>query len=310
MMQKQTQPGRKERFLAVDKPFELEPMLKSHGWFQLPPFYWSEAEKTMRWAVRRPQQPPALIDIAQVEGENPHQVSLAVRSSHRAGLTAPEQRLRRILNLDLDLKEFYRLCEQDPVLAPVPGKGLGRLMRCESLYEDLFKSICGTNIQWRQAVKNIRAIATAGDRVAGTDFYAFPAPEQILTAGEDFLKQTGRVGYRSAYLISLCRRFAEPDKEIENFQPHSMSYRELVRFFVSFDGIGPVTARYLTALYGRYDEMAIDSLVISFLSRHRFGGRTPSVAEIDTLYQPYGRWRYLASWMEFLLAQGWVPDPE
>ncbi|MDZ7315820.1 MAG: hypothetical protein ONA69_05070 [candidate division KSB1 bacterium] len=288
--------------LIVPQPYNWEASLKSHGWFQLPPFYWREEEKTLYWATA-PEGRPVLLCVKAAD-EKIKGLEITGDFSDAAPVLG---RMRRILNLDLELTEFYELCRQHSFLAEVPVRGLGRIMRCETVYEDLFKGICGMNVQWNQAVRMIRAIAAIGDPVEGGSYRLFPTPRQILDAGESFLKQVGRVGYRSRYLIDLAVRFSDVDLEEMTKQVEAMDGADCRRYFESFAGIGHVTARYLAALYGHFDEPAVDSLVINFLARHRFGGRTPTAKEVVQLYAPFGKWSYLAYWMEFILNDGWIP---
>jgi hypothetical protein len=79
-------------------------------------------------------------------------------------------------------------------------------------------------------------------------------------------------------------------------------------YFLGFKGIGKTTARYLAALYGDYSEMAVDSLVVSYMAKTYFNGKTPGDKQIRDVYEPFGRWKYLVYWMEFIEAEGWTPD--
>ncbi|MBD3383620.1 hypothetical protein GF407_01725, partial [candidate division KSB1 bacterium] len=217
---------------------------------------------------------------------------------------------RHIFNLDLDLNPFYRICRKDPVLYSVISSGRGRLMRSESIYEDIFKSICSTNIQWKQAVKMINRIGRAGSQVTGSDYRCFPTPRQILDKGESFLKEQGRAGYRSRYLIDLCRRFLDNEPKALKAEKGELCAKTLKHYFLSFSGIGKTTARYLMALYGHFEEIAVDSLVISYLSKTVFDGKQPNEKQIHEYFSCYGKWAYLAYWMEFILAGGWKPREE
>ena len=38
--------------MSIPQPFNFEATLKTHGWFQLPPFYWDESSASLNWAVR------------------------------------------------------------------------------------------------------------------------------------------------------------------------------------------------------------------------------------------------------------------
>ena len=108
---------------------------------------------------------------------------------------------------------------------------------------------------------------------------------------------------KSAELLGLSRALGFYDKDVKN--PDHMA-----KYFLSFKGIGQTTARYLSALYGDYSEMAVDSLVVSYMARTYFNGSKPGEKQIRDIYEPFGRWKYLVYWMEFIIAEGWTPDEE
>ncbi len=292
--------------MSIKKPFSFIAAIKTHGWFQLPPFYWNEDERELTW-VTRLNGAVARVRIKQT-AENASESRLRFDVDSNGSQKIVEQRFRHIMNLDLDLSEFYRLCSNDPVLAQVPKLGIGRLMRAESLYEDVFKSICGTNVQWKQAVKMIHNIAQLGDKASGTDYHLFPNASQILDAGESFLREQGRVGYRSGYLIELAQRFVDGEPEAATVEKGDMPPKELKKYFLGFKGVGKATAHYLMALYGHFEEMAVDSLVLKYMTERHFNGETPTEKQVVRFYDRFGRWRYLAYWMEFIVNDGWNPD--
>lgn len=296
--------------LDIHNPFSLAATVKTHGWFQLAPFRWDNGAQTLRWAMQPDEQPPFVVTIRECEQLKPVGARLVLQTE-RSGAHIQKtitDKIHHIFNLDLDLAEFYLVCKRYPALNQVQNKGMGRLMRTESVYEDVFKSICGTNVQWKQAVTMINNIARLGSPVAGTDMRTFPGPQQVLQAGEQFLKDTGRVGYRSNSLIALCEHFTKPDPLQVPVEKGELSYPELCKYFLGFKGIGKVTARYLCALYGRFDELAVDSLVISYMTKTHFNGVRPDVKQIEDFYAEFGRWKYLAYWMEFIVNEGWNPD--
>ena len=294
----------------IPKPFSFEATVKTHGWFQLVPFYWENQSKVLRWAVNLNSDNCALVSIREDTNHNGNSTKLIFDTS-LSGDGIKDliiQKFRHVFNLDMDLSGFYKICARDSVLKKVPALGMGRIMRCESVFEDVFKSICGTNVQWKQAVTMINKIAVLGTKVPGSEYRRFPTPRQILDAGEQFLKETGRVGYRSSYLIELCERFQNSETALPQTGNDSLSFENLNKYFLGFKGIGKVTARYLCALYGKYDELAVDSLVISYMTKTHFNGVKPTGKQVEDFYAEFGSWKYLAYWMEFIVNKGWNPD--
>lgn len=287
---------------ALQQPFHLENVLKSHGWFQLPPFYWIAADKSVDWILAHDSR-IIKINLVQTDAK-----FITVSSHEEYDPSIIHSQISHIFNLDLELDEFYQLCKSNPLLVDLKSKGMGRMMRNTCLYEDVFKSICGTNVQWKQAVNMINNIATIGEEYNDSQMYCFPRAEQILKAGEPFLKETGRVGYRSSYLIDLCKRVSEQDPLMTKADNGELGEQEFYQLLLSFKGIGTVTANYLMALYGYYNRMSIDSLVISYMRTRHFDGITPTAKQINDFFDHYGKWKYLVYWMEFIVTQGWKPD--
>jgi len=293
----------------IPKPFSFEATVKTHGWFQLVPFYWNNQDKVLRWAVNLNLSNPALVTIG--EDSQDHKKTKLMFDINQSNDGLKElviQKFRHVFNLDIDLSDFYKICAHYPILKKVPQLGMGRIMRSGSVFEDIFKSICGTNVQWKQAVTMINKIAGLGAVVPDSEYRIFPTAEQVLDAGEQFLKESGRVGYRSSYLIELCERFLHHDPMVPHVEKRALSYNKLNKYFLSFKGIGKITSRYLCALYGKYDELAVDSLVISYMTKTHFNGHKPTAKQVEDFYADFGSWKYLAYWMEFIVNKGWNPD--
>ncbi|MGH2351561.1 MAG: DNA-3-methyladenine glycosylase family protein, partial [Chloroflexota bacterium] len=174
--------------------------------------------------------------------------------------------------------------------------GQGRLLRSPTVFEDAFKVLCTTNTTWRQT----RAMVTRTVRALGAplpdncDRVAFPTPAAMLRAGEQFFKQEARLGYRAPAALAL----AEQADELEALRDVDIPTSELRRRLLTLKGIGPYGAATLLMLLGRYDYLAVDRGVLSFTAKKYFEGRTGTAAEIHTLYAGWGRWKYLAHWLD------------
>jgi 3-methyladenine DNA glycosylase/8-oxoguanine DNA glycosylase len=290
--------------VPVAVPFHLEAVVKTHGWFQLAPFYWHEPQHQLRW-VTAVDGKPRLITVEQLaKGE----VLLSGSRLSPRQWENVQHRFHHVFNLELDLKPFYRLCKNDQTLQRVRRHGMGRIMRSESVYEDVFKSICGTNVQWNQAVKMVNSVAQLGPVIPGTKYRQFPDAATVLKAGEKYLLHNARVGYRSRYLLALCERMRAGDEEVRRVEAGSVQGAELLTFFTGFMGIGKITARYLAALYGYFGELAVDSMVYTYMARFHFNGQRPTEKQVQDHYAAFGEWRYLAYWMEFIINRGWLPS--
>lgn len=71
-------------------------------------------------------------------------------------------------------------------------------------------------------------------------------------------------------------------------------YRALRRI----KGIGDYAASTLLMLLGRYDFLGVDSEAKAFVSKKYFQGQPVSEAQVRAVYEPWGRWQYLALWFD------------
>ena len=255
----------------------------SHGWFQTPPFSWDADTGVL---ARRERIRENTVDLRITEGDRGILVepSVALSQSERRLAGA---RVRRMLQLDVDLDGFYEAAANvdESLAADLRTVGAGRLLAGGSLWEDVVKAICGTNVAWKQAVNMISRIAEL--EPSGT----FPAPERLLDAGEEKLREDARVGYRAPYLIGASRLAADGEIPEIEAEASRLSPDELMVRLSAVPGVGPTTARFVAYLLGRFDVgLAIDSATIPAAAERWFNGNRPSNDEIAAKIEPAGEW--------------------
>ncbi len=284
--------------------FDLRSVALSHGWHQIPPFSWDEELGVLAVAVAGPRRSVRRLEMWQPRRRAARSCRLrwmgAGRRAHEQELAGARRLARRVLNLDVDISSFYELCVRRPELRWVVEAGAGRVMRGPSVFSDVVSAICGTNTTWRMAVRSVHRISELAPTDPTGSLRRFPTPKEILDAGASWLRERGRVGYRADYIVALAKGVSQGELDLHRAMDPRMSGRELRALFRSLPGIGPVTARYLAVLYGRYDSLAVDSLVLSYVGDKHFGGRRVTEREVQSVYAPYGDLRGLAYWFEFL----------
>ena len=241
------------------------------------------------------------------------------RVSIRATIDAPDggrglvsrmrDNLRLILGLDHDLKEFFSLCRDHPRLHVLPRIGAGRGLRSASMAENIIKALCGTNVNWTQAVKMINRIGQLGPIVPHfRSLNAWPTPREILRAGERYLLEVCRVGYRAESILAFCRDVCEgrfdPDELDEMAASDDVTSDDILARLRSIRGIGPASAHYLLSFLGRHDRLAIDSSTIAHVARVHLNGKRPTLKQIEKIYAPYGKWKNKVWWYEHWLTWG------
>jgi N-glycosylase/DNA lyase len=188
--------------MRTPEDFGFLPVVYSHGWYQCPPFHWDAEEKTLIRVASDASGQPVTLRIRE-----PSRGALVIQADVPAKLTDADRRklrsdVRRMLQLDQAIAGFHDLCRRHEHLAGIPELGAGRFLRCPSAWEELVKSICGTNVQWSQAVRMISLVAELGE--PADEYHAWPTPERILEAGEETLRERCRLGYRAPYIVELA----------------------------------------------------------------------------------------------------------
>jgi 3-methyladenine DNA glycosylase/8-oxoguanine DNA glycosylase len=267
----------------------------SHGWFQTAPFAWDAGAEVLRRAEAY-DGAPVLLEVREGGGGVRVRTSAALAPPARA---VARERVARMLQLDADLSGFPEaVAAVDPGLArDLESYGGGRLLAGPSLYEDVVKSICGTNTTWRQAVATINRIASLGRGDA------FPEPADILRAGEEWLRGEARVGYRAASILAAARAAIDGTlAEIAADSAAADGERVYARL-QELAGVGPATAGFLVLLMGHFDRPAVDSATIRVAAGAWFDGRRPAPREVLARVAPAGEfaglvlaWSTLRAW--------------
>lgn len=283
-------------------PFDFEGTAYSHGWVVLAPNHWDEAMGTMERIQRLPSGRIVRLVLAAAPG-SPGGVAIEVE--HRGRLAQAERRaveadVSHMFRLDEDLEPFYALCRERGAPWSRVSSGLGRLLRSPTLFEDVVKTICTTNIQWGGTKRMVEGLVDAfGEPWPGDPSRrAFPTARSIAsTSAPEFDARTA-LGYRAGYVHELARRVAGGELDLEVLAEGGLPTPELRKELLSIKGVGPYAAATLLMILGRYDELAVDTVFREFVANRYFGGERRPDAEARAVYDDWGDWKYLAYWFD------------
>jgi len=247
--------------------FDLAATIRCHGWSDLPPF--ETDERGTRLVIRTTGG------------------AIEIRDGR---IDAPSPDLHRVaascLRFDLDLRGFWDLCADDPDLAWVPGAKAGRFLRAPTAFADAVMILATTNCTWALTKKMLRDLVAKH----GEDG-AFPTRERLAR-----VRRFG-FGYRDPYLAALARG---PD--LESYRTDPRPTAELRRELAALPGFGPYAVDCFLRALGRFDGLAIDSMVRSRWKR-AYPRRKPTPASIGRRFARFGEWRGLALWL--FLTRDW-----
>ncbi|MDQ6767450.1 MAG: hypothetical protein M3Z41_06535 [Candidatus Eremiobacteraeota bacterium] len=290
--------------LSVRRPFSLFSTVVSHGWYQTLPFRWVEDDRAL---LRAEGLRDGRVMLVRVEEDastkrNHRDLVIAIKGNGVKDPGIAEEMLRRVtvmLHADEDLSGFYELCTKVPDLQAARRQGAGRCMRAPTLWEDVIKTILGTNVTWRQAVTMINRLARLGDPCpADESLRTWPTPGQIVRAKEKFLRDTVRAGYRSPYImeLALAQKSGAIDLDTIDGTAKKMSEQQLFATLVALKGVGKSSAHFLMNLLGHYDHLPVDSATYAYAKRELFNGKRPTEKQIRRRFASYGKWQSLAYW--------------
>jgi N-glycosylase/DNA lyase len=272
---------------------DLGLVVKSHGWYDLPPFEWDAEKKTLGFVF--------------LEGEEPVRVVVAQRARGlvaTATALAPSARrvLERVLNLKADLASFHSTCAGDPRFAWIARRGAGRILRAPTLFEDAVKVLATTNCTWGLTKIMVRNLIERFDRGGAFPDARFVAglPARALVAA--------KFGYRAPYLASFAGRVASGKLDLARWEDASRPSEDVEKEICAEKGFGPYAADTLGRLLGRHRKLGLDSWSRKKVASLRFRGRAVKDARVARLYAPFGRHAGLAFWLD--VTRDWHEEME
>jgi N-glycosylase/DNA lyase len=306
--------------------------VRSHGWYDLPPFEWDEREHRLCFVF--------------LEGECPVQVVVATRAKELAATAtalapsawkisskgeerdgaagkagavrrtpaAGEQQLpfeenhpvssdfpsraallevlQRVLDLKAELSSFHSLCAADPRFAWIARRGAGRILRAPTLFEDAVKVLATTNCTWSLTKTMVSNLITRYGNGG-----AFPPAAFVAgLSGREVAKL--KFGYRGPYLASFAERVASGAVDLSCWEDAARPDADVEKEIRAEKGFGPYAADTLGRLLGRHGKLGLDSWSRRKVSALRFRGRKVSDARVARLYAPFGRHAGLAFWLD------------
>ena len=282
--------------LKIKKPrdFDLKNTVRSHGWYDLPPFYFDDVNGSLRYVFSNAQGSKRVIGTMAERGDS-IVVSLANAS---VGIEKIERDVRHILRFDDDMADFYDGVRHEPRLGWISKIGGGRLLRSPTVYEDAVKTMCTTNCSWSLTRSMVTKLVDKLGAKALGGMKAFPSAASMAEMDEDFYRTEIKAGYRSPYFVEFATAVAEGSLDPERWLHSDLPTVELKKEIKKVKGFGDYAAENLLKLLGRYDGLALDSwLRGSFYKKHNRGNACND-KKITKFYSNFGRWQGLAIWCD------------
>jgi 3-methyladenine DNA glycosylase/8-oxoguanine DNA glycosylase len=286
---------------AGGEPVDLRRTLASHGVADLLPNRLDEEAWTLETTLA--VDGPAHTLVLR-EGRAGH-ARVELRDG-RLGARAREAllaKVRHMLRLDEDLSRFYALVAEDGDLSWVTS-GAGRMLRSPTVFEDVVKTVCTTNLAWGGTVRIVSALVNQLG-VEGRHGRAFPTPAAMAEASEAFYKDEARAGYRGPYLRAIAAAVADGSLDLEVLDGRSdLPDDEVAARLLALPGVGPYAVAHIMMLLGRYGRLILDSWTRPTYARLA-GRKTVADRTIERRFRRYKDFAGLAFWL--YLTRDWVP---
>ena len=206
------------------------------------------------------------------------------------------------LGLDDDLRPFYALADDDPVLAASIQHNFGAKAKSSfTMFDGVIDVICAQNTVFRRLYTMRANLAAAfGDpyRTSSSVYHASPTPQQLADASLDAILAC-KVGYRARYIKSVAETVvAGFDIEALKRAPSEEARSQLM----TLSGVGPYTATLGLIIGARHQEtLFLDIFLKQALRDFYFEGEEVSDERLARFseekwgpYQGYA-WLYLTS---------------
>lgn len=289
--------------LFTESTFDFNMVMTSHGWVDLAPNRWISEKSLFERVEVLSNGKVLLLQIHQeIDG---HSDRIIINVNHTAKLSQLDQaeifkKVKHILRLEEDFSLLYKMAARFGGKFENMPPGFGPMFRSATVFEDIVKTICTTNIQWSGTRRMVGEIIDA----YGTPFTAksvlkcFPSATDIASDSFENFKKSAKLGYRASYIYELAVQVACAKINLETFLEAHWPAQTLKNMLLEIKGIGPYGAATMLSLLGHYDELPIDTVFRDFISRKYHNGTKKSDKKAAQIYKKWGKWKTLAYWYD------------
>jgi DNA-3-methyladenine glycosylase II len=253
---------------------------------------------TLRLAVRLEDR-PTMVEVRQTR---PDPAALAAESRPVSSPGALRALVARVVNADLDLRPFYALVVEHPVMGPLTGRFHGlKPFRPADLFDMLVTAVVEQQISLAAAGHiRSRLVERFGEEVEGIP--VFPRPGVLAETPLEALKACGLSLRKAGCVSGVAREVATGALDLEELQ--AASAEDVRTRITALRGFGPWSADYvLVRGLGLMDVVPTDDLGIrSALGEWLGDGRRLTPGEAEQVLAPFAPYRGLAAF--YLLVAG------
>ncbi len=291
--------------IPVTSPFDFRSALNAHGWVDLLPNTHDPSVPSFSRVEAAPSGSVVRMTVSEESAGQDQHINIHMEAPGRLS-GADKDHLRsavsHMLRMDEDFSEFYALCAAHGGRWKSIGTGIGRLLRSPTVFEDLVKVICTTNVQWGGTKRMVRELVQAFGLpfIADPAQLSFPSPAAIARYSFDNFRQKVRLGYREEYIYRLACQFADGELSAVDFQDSVSPTDDIRKKLLALKGIGGYASASMLMLLGRYDHIPVDTVFRQFMAGKYAIDVSEDLSAALEIYSVWGRWKHLAYWFDML----------
>jgi 3-methyladenine DNA glycosylase/8-oxoguanine DNA glycosylase len=289
--------------ITAKSPFNFKTTVTSHGWVGLAPNKWIAENEVFERTEQLLNGEVVLLETRELKNAGNTHLVVSVQSKHdltTEELSEIETKVRHMLRLDEDYSDLYKLAAAKDIFFQKMNSGFGPMLRSPTVFEDIIKTICTTNIQWAGTKRMVNEIVI----YFGQNFnrernqFCFPSPRDIVKIPVDVFRKKTNLGYRTDYIYEFARQVAEGKLDPQHFLSPELKTADLKKMLLSIKGIGPYAAATMLNLLSHYDDLPVDSVFRDFISKKYFKNKKITDKKAMTIYKGWGKWKSLAYWYD------------
>lgn len=202
-------------------------------------------------------------------------------------------------DLETDLKPFYKLAANDPLLKELVIKFYGyRIIGQPDLFESLVWAVLGQqiNVSFAYSLKQ-RFVERFGESLSFEDntYYSFPKPEIVALLGDADLLPLQFSRQKSKYVVLIAQAFAEGVVSKEKLR--GLSLQQAKEELMKIKGVGNWTANYALMKTFRYlDAFPLEDVAIHNAIKILKGMKAkPTIEQVKRIFKKYKGWEAYAT---------------
>lgn len=191
-----------------------------------------------------------VIEVAVNQEGDPEEPALVILTDQNCASDEKIQittRLTKMLGIEKDLSEFYKLAKRDKALGPLARKFMGlKPPRLASLYEALLNGFTCQQLSLTACIAILnRLVLKYGPRLSpiDKDVHAFPRVADLASLNVTDFRKAGYSGAKGRAIVELSRAIAGGDLNLNSIE--SLDNRSALDALVALRGVGRWTAEFV-----------------------------------------------------------------